>query len=259
MDIEKKYSKELDAVKKYIRNDYIYEIFKNYGFSIYDKDLKKTIFINLNSNINVYEACFIALCIQIYISKFYEKSNNLNILELGLAYGTSSLIIANELVLHSQKFKSNINYDIIDKYQSTAWKNIGLQNLNLFIKDNKYINYKLYEDFSRKIMSKFKKNNNKYDIIFIDGAHDEFTVFHDIYFSHKMLKINGIMILDDVLHEGVKKAIKKFLYKYSKYYRRISIDESQNFRKEYKVYTNDMYKKNFFNPSTMYCFQKKTE
>ena len=100
MDIEKKYIKELTALKKYVRNDYIYEIFKNYGFSIYDKELKKTVFISLDSNINIYEACFLALCIQIYNSKFYEKNNNLNILEIGLAYGTSSLIIANELVLH---------------------------------------------------------------------------------------------------------------------------------------------------------------
>lgn len=258
MDIEKKYSKELNAIKKYIRNEYIYEIFRNYGFTIYDKKLKKTVFINLDSNINVYEACFIALCIQIYISKFYKKGNNLNILEIGLAYGTSSLVIANELILHSQKFKSNISYDIIDKYQSTTWKNIGHENVNLFIKDNRFINYKLHESSTRKIMSKLQKKNNKYDIILIDGGHDEFTVYHDIYFSHKMLKINGIIILDDVLHYGVKKAIKKFLYKYGEYYRRISIDQTLNFRKEYKVYTNDMYKKDFFNPSTMYCFQKKT-
>ena len=259
MDIEKKYIKELTALKKYVRNDYIYEMFKNYGFSIYDKELKKTVFISLDSNINIYEACFIALCIQIYISKFYEKNNNLNILEIGLAYGTSSLIIANELVLHSQKFKSNINYDVIDYYQSTQWKNIGHENVNLFIKDNNYINYKLYKYLSIEIMSKLKKNNNKYDIIFIDGGHDEITVNNDMYYSHKMLKINGIIIIDDVLHSSVKKAIKNFLYKYGKYYRRISIGKSQDFRKEYKIYTKEMFKKNVFNPSTMYCFQKKNE
>ena len=41
MDIEQKYSLELNAIKKYIRNDRIYEIFKKYGFTIYDKILKK--------------------------------------------------------------------------------------------------------------------------------------------------------------------------------------------------------------------------
>jgi hypothetical protein len=89
--IYEKYKIELDAIDKYIDNKFIYDIFYNYGFTINNK------IIPLNSNINVYESCFISLLVDIYIKK-YKKRAKLNILEIGLAYGTSSLIIMNQVL-----------------------------------------------------------------------------------------------------------------------------------------------------------------
>jgi predicted O-methyltransferase YrrM len=49
-----------------------------------------------------------------------------------------------------------------------------------------------------------------FDIIFIDGAHDFFTVYHDIITADNKLCVGGVIILDDVLHKEVGDAVRKF-------------------------------------------------
>ncbi len=242
--IYEKYKIELDGVKKYVNNDYIYKIFYNYGFILENK------FIPLNSNINVYEACFISILVDIYI-KNYKENGKLNILEIGLAYGTSCLILMNKLL----KYKKSKSYDIIDMNQTKQWKSIGMKNINAFLKYVKHndLDYKLYEDSSVIILPKLRK---KYDIIFIDGSHDEKIVIMDIINSDKKLIINGLMIIDDVLHYGVKNAILKF-FSNNKNYKKIIISKDEtSFIEEKELYNKKSIKKSFFSPNTMFCFQK---
>lgn len=241
--IYEKYKIELDGVKKYVNNDYIYKIFYNYGFILENK------FIPLNSNINIYEACFISMLVDIYIKK-YKDNGKLNILEIGLAYGTSSLILMNKLL----KYKKSKSYDIIDMNQTKQWKSIGLKNIIAFLKyENNNLDYKLYEDSSVIILPKMRK---KYDIIFIDGSHDEKIVIQDIMNSDKKLIINGLMIIDDVLHYGVKNAILQFFSNNKNYIKIIVSEDGTSFIEEKKLYNKMAIKKSFFNPNTMFCFQK---
>jgi predicted O-methyltransferase YrrM len=241
--IYEKYKKELDGVKKYINNKFIYDIFYNYGFKINNK------FIPLDSNINIYEACFISSLINIYIKK-YKKKNKLNILEIGLAYGTSALIILNQLI----QYQYNKSYDIIDPNQTKKWKLIGIKNIDNFLSVmNKKIDYTLYEESSIDVIPKLRK---KYDISFIDGSHDEKIVILDLIYSDKKLVKNGLLIIDDVLHTGVKNAILRFIKEY-KNYKRISI-HGNDFIEEKLLYNINLEKKSFFNPKTMYCYQKIT-
>jgi predicted O-methyltransferase YrrM len=240
--IYEKYKTELDAVNKYIDNKFIYDIFYNYGFTINNK------IIPLDSNINVYEACFISSLVNIYINK-YKKNDELNILEIGLAYGTSCLIIINQIL----KYKYEKNYDIVDPNQTLQWKNIGTTNINNFLKFmDKKLNYNLHQESSTTV---FNKLNKKYDISFIDGSHDEKIVILDIINSDQVLKPNGLIIIDDVLHKGVKNAILEFVKKIGNY-KRISI-KNNDFIEENDIY-NVKEKKSFTNPNTMYCFQKKS-
>ena len=242
-DIYIKYKIELDAVKKYINNEYIYDIFYNYGFNLDNK------FIKLDSNINVYEACFIAQLINIYINT-YKKDEPLRIVEIGLAYGTSALVIINELI----KYKYKKRYIVIDLNQTEQWNSIGIKNIYQFLKHmNSNLKTRLIEKYSQDAMSKLK---SKYDISFIDGSHDEIVVTDDIKHSDRLLIKNGLIIIDDVLHVGVKDAILNFFIN-NKNYTRISIDVKTNkFIKETKLYSHDLIKQSFFNPKTMYCFQK---
>lgn len=238
-----KYKFELDSIKKYSNNDYIYKIFLNYGFTLKNK------FIPLDSNINIYEAGFMSLLVNIYIKK-YKKNGKLNILEIGLAYGTSALILINQL-LNYDKSKS---YDIVDMNQTKQWKSIGIQNINAFLEyQNNKLEYKLYEGSSTLILPKLKK---KYDIIFIDGSHDEKIVIQDIQNSNNKLILGGLMIIDDVLHSGVKNAI-LYCFTNNNNYKRITVSKDANdYIVEKILYDKSSLKKSFFNPNTMFCFIK---
>jgi predicted O-methyltransferase YrrM len=241
-DTYDKYKTELDAVKKYINNPYIYDIFHDYGFKLDGK------FIPLDSNINVYEACFIAQLIKIYIRK-YKKDQPLNVLEVGLAYGTSALVILNEII----KYKHRITYTVIDMNQTEQWKDVGYNNIIQFLKVmNNKLPIKLIQESSTIAMPKL---NMSLDISFIDASHAEDIVIQDINHTDRMLVPNGLMILDDVLHEGVRKAIIRFITS-TKNYRRISIN-GNDYLKEEKIYPVNIEKKSFTNPKTMYCFQKR--
>jgi hypothetical protein len=242
--IYEKYKIELNAIKKYTNNDYIYKIFYDYGFTLKNK------FIALDSNINIYEACFISILTNIYINN-YKTKGKLNILEIGLAYGTSCLILMNQFL----KYKKSKSYDIIDMNQTKQWKRLGIKNIDAFLEHVKCTNldYKLYEDISTIILPKLRK---KYDIIFIDGSHDEKIVIQDITNGDKKLVLNGLMIIDDVLHIGVKNAILQFVKNY-KNYKRISIGKDEkSFIEEKILYDIKSSKKSFFNPNTMFCFMK---
>ena len=242
-NIYNKYKVELDAIKMYINNEYIYNIFYNYGFNLNNQ------FIKLDSNINVYEACFISRLINIYINT-YKTNKTLRIVEIGLAYGTSALIIVNEMI----KYKYKKRYIVIDLNQTKQWNSIGIKNIKQFLQYMKSkLKIKLIEGNSVISMAKLTKRT---DVCFIDGSHDEHIVLEDIRNSDRLLVINGLIILDDVLHEGVKIAILNFFSK-NKNYVRISIDDNSNkFKRESSLYHGTMIKNSFNNPKTMYCFQK---
>ena len=105
------------------------------------------------------------------INHFIEKNNLINpeYLEIG--------------VWNGQTFRhvNSLNKDGVDPGQYC---------------DCNYVNYKMTSD------DFFKKNEKKYDFIFIDGLHTAFQVSKDLYNSISYLKPNGIIMLDDVFpHE----------------------------------------------------------
>ncbi len=270
-----KYS--LDSIKKYINNVYIYSIFYDWGFTLENR------FIPFESNINSIEACFISLCVQAYLNKNIVPKS-LSILEIGFAYGTSSIIFMDQLMKYHNKYKKNkIQYDIFDPCQTKVWKNIGTKNLIQFQKvmNCEDIPFTVHETVLQNVFAK-KNNKNiiksKYDIIFIDAAHSYDLVLQDIMNADKLLEKGGIMILDDVLHGsglkifkatneqkkisgGVYWAVNDFL-KNNKNYKKVIIEESINRKKPVFQFVRDkklFYNKKFstvFNPSTMFCLIK---
>lgn len=242
-----KYKNELTKVKKIINDDYIYQMWYHYGFTLNNK------FIELDSNINIYEALFISQCLQYYIQKYHTPNTKFNLLEIGLAYGTSSIIMMNQLL----KLKGKVDYTIIDANQTQQWKSIGIKHIQQYIQykninNKKNINIELIEDYSQNAMHKLRK---KYNFIFIDGSHDKKIVIQDLENSHKKLKKYGLVLLDDVRHEGVKHAIQIFYNKHKHQYKKIIIKNNQ-LEQENVLKFSISNKKNINNPNTMYAYQK---
>jgi len=121
-------------------------------------------------------------------------------LEVGCAYGISAMYILSALKKLGTK---NIHLDSIDPNQNTQWNNFGVK-LIKSIKMNKF--HTLFEDKSYNVLPKLV--NKKYDFIFIDGWHTFDYTLLDFFYSSLILKIGGIIVIDDAYHAGVNKFMK---------------------------------------------------
>jgi predicted O-methyltransferase YrrM len=207
--------------------------------------------VDFDSNINSYEACFIAKLIRIFIREFKKDKLPLTVLELGLARGTSALIILNELIKHK-----STSYTAVDMNQTDQWKNVGRDNIDQFLRVMKKTDFvvNFMEENTTTALPKLRESDTKLHISFIDASHEEEIVIQDIENSDKLLVKNGIMILDDVKHKGVKEAVLRFMTNNDRY-RKVSIEKDM-FKTELEIYPKVTDKKSVDNPDTMFCFQK---
>jgi predicted O-methyltransferase YrrM len=122
-------------------------------------------------------------------------------------------------MLLALKKNSNANkkLDSIDPFQSTQWKNFGVK-LVKSIKMEKY--HTLYEDKSYNVLPDLLEKKQIYDFIFIDGWHTFDYTLLDFFYSDLILKVGGIIVIDDAFHQGVNKCLKYIDSNY-KHYKRI--------------------------------------
>lgn len=157
-----------------------------------------------------------------FVSNSSEK-NETNILEIGCFLGRSSFFMA-EIVKKSNK---NIKFHCVDYFQiRDDWPKNSNQKQDLI---NKF-GYDLLPQFQTHIdkldvsdivipykmssndaLEYFKKNNMKFDYIFIDGGHAYEIVKNDIIKSLELLKPSGIISGDDYFtskkNDSVQKAV----------------------------------------------------
>ncbi|MBL8006840.1 MAG: class I SAM-dependent methyltransferase [Ignavibacteria bacterium] len=119
--------------------------------------------------------------------------------EVGLAFGTSALYICDAL------FKSDkTRHYVIDPYQmyEDSYSGIGLNNL-------KKAGYENIVDFidkpSHQALAELERKNVKADFAFIDGWHTFDHALVDFFLIDKLLRIDGIVILDDSDWKAVRK------------------------------------------------------
>lgn len=132
-----------------------------------------------------------------YIMHMIKKYNYKKCLEIGMANGLSTLYI----LINNTKLIS------IDPYQKTQWKSEGI---NLIKKYNLQKNHKLIQKKSYEALPKLleKEGDCSFDFIFIDGWHTFDYTLVDFFYSSLLLKVGGLIVIDDALHPGVQKCIK---------------------------------------------------
>jgi predicted O-methyltransferase YrrM len=193
--LKNNYDEYIDNLLPFFINGINYNNFKNkiefqkliinYFKKIYvDKKLVK-----ISSNIKNIEGNFIIDTI--------KKNNFKNTLEIGCAFGISAFYI---LSVKNTKLTS------IDPFQKTQWNNNGINLLKEFdlLKNHTLIEQKSYEALPMLLK---KYGNNSFDFIFIDGWHTFDYTLVDFFYANLLLKVNGIIIIDDALHNGVKKCV----------------------------------------------------
>ncbi len=123
-------------------------------------------------------------------------------LEIGCGYGLSSLLICSAL----QK-RENAKHTIIDPLQYKDYYGIGISNL----KRTGCTFFELIEEPSEYALAKLTHaQTGAFDLIFIDGWHTFDHIMLDLFYSNRLLKIGGYLIIDDCRLPSVAKAISYF-------------------------------------------------
>lgn len=120
-------------------------------------------------------------------------------LEIGMAYGLSSLAICQAL-----RDNSRGRHVAIDPGQSSWCKYIGM--LNLERADLADL-VELYQRPSHLVLPEFLQQGRSFDFVFIDGSHLFDYVTADFFYSRLLIPVGGLICIDDVLIPAVRTAI----------------------------------------------------
>jgi predicted O-methyltransferase YrrM len=129
-------------------------------------------------------------------------------LEIGLAYGISTLFICEAL-----KRVNATKHILMDPHQTTIYKRIGLKNL-------RQAGYEelseFFEEPSEIVLPELLKRGTRIDFAFVDGWHTFDHTLVDFFYINMMLNIGGVIAFDDANWPSVS-AVCRFISRYPSY------------------------------------------
>jgi predicted O-methyltransferase YrrM len=120
------------------------------------------------------------------LNRLIRESGTKKSLEIGLAYGFSTIWIMDALA-------SGGSHIALDPFQSSYWHGVGATQARRLSSKR----FKLLEEYSIHALSDFIRAGETFDFIFIDGNHRFDDVLVDFYLADQVLKVGGLMVLDD--------------------------------------------------------------
>lgn len=128
-----------------------------------------------------------------------KESGAKNSLEVGMAYGVSSLFI-----LQALKENGGTYHASIDPWQEKWWQDIGLLNVQ---RGGFGDMHQLHRGPSYSVMPDLMKEERRFDFIFIDGNHRfEYTLM-DFMYADMLLNTGGYIMLHDPWLPSIRKVI----------------------------------------------------
>jgi predicted O-methyltransferase YrrM len=131
------------------------------------------------------------------------------VLEVGMAFGTSSLAILTALRDAGQNGKLLS----IDPMQTTYWKGCGLASIaRAGYRDR----HEIHEDYDYNVLPRLLSSGLKVDFAYIDGWHTFDYTLLDWWYVDRMLNVGGTVAFNDCGYPAVDKAI-QFVLTHRKY------------------------------------------
>lgn len=153
----------------------------------------------LHSEISKAEGEFIS---ELILGNEVEQS-----IEIGCAFGISSFYICNAL-----SKKKSPHHVIIDPHQWSQWHGIGVHNL----KRARFSFFELIEQPSEIALPRLLEKGETFDFAFIDGWHTFDHVLLDFFYIDRLLKVQGIVVFDDIDYPGPRRLI-RYISNYQNY------------------------------------------
>lgn len=131
-----------------------------------------------------------------FLVQLIQKVDASVCVEIGLAYGISSLCICEHLAT-----KNSPRFISIDPFQS-QWKDIGLSNLTKCGFD-KFTEF--HRDFSHNVLPRLLDSGVRIDFAYVDTSKVFDVVLLDAIYLTRLLKIGGMLVFDDCQQPGVNR------------------------------------------------------
>lgn len=131
-----------------------------------------------------------------FLQKIIAEYKFKNSIEIGFAYGMSTLAITEEIV------KNNGTHVVIDRYENISWGGIGLDLINKAGYSN---SLKFHEELSHNVLPKLLAGGERFDFAYVDTTKLFDWLMVDFFFLDKLLEPNGIIVLDDVAFKSIRK------------------------------------------------------
>jgi predicted O-methyltransferase YrrM len=130
------------------------------------------------------------------LNRLVRESGAKKSLEIGLAYGFSTIFIMDAL-------PADGSHIALDPFQASLWHGVGeTQARRLSGKQ-----FELREEYSIHALSDWIRAGETFDFIFVDGAHRFDDVLVDFYLSDQALKLGGLMVLDDIWMASIRSVV----------------------------------------------------
>ena len=132
-----------------------------------------------------------------------------NSLEVGMAYGISTLFICDALAEQG----GTASHVVIDPFQRSDWHAVGLRNVHEAGYDPLVT---LYEERSEFVLPRLLAENHPLDFALIDGWHSFDQALLEFYYINRMLRVGGIVVFDDADWPGLNRLL-RYLVRYPAY------------------------------------------
>ncbi len=130
---------------------------------------------------------------------FVRKVRPERTLEIGMAYGISTLFICQAL-----RDNEMGSHTAIDPLEETEYKSVGLLNLER-AKLRHLVQF--HEAPSHLVLPRLCSQNERFDFAFIDGLHVFDFVMLEFFYIDRLLPVNGHVAVDDLWMPAVRKAV----------------------------------------------------
>lgn len=137
--------------------------------------------------------------IGLLFNELIQKSNLQRTIEIGMAYGLSTVAIC-----QAHRDKGIGSHTAIDPFQNKDWQSIGLLNVKKAGLEDKL---RFLEEFSHKALPQLLAAGEQFDFAFIDGSHLFDDVLVDFFYIDKMLRAEGFIVFDDIWMPSVRKVV----------------------------------------------------
>lgn len=131
---------------------------------------------------------------ELILATHAEKS-----LEVGMAFGLSTLFMC-----QAHHDKASGMHTAIDPTEETAWKSIGLLNVDRAAL-SPFLDFRGAS--SHEVLPQLLRSGQRFDVIFIDGMHLFDYAMVDFFYADLLLKEHGYLVFDDIWMPSIRKVL----------------------------------------------------